>query len=225
MALRNVSLPNGLTQLCLIKGTPRSLDQISRLELVRHDVKYCSSEIFLDEKARVILKAPPIKSFLKNNFMKLVGWTPSDKEVRGNRILKQLGIETSGVLARAIPLNPFNPYRSLLYSQFINDSMPFSEFLKRYPEAPQRQELLDKVASQLSLMFRHGVSFRDFYFGNILYSEGQLIWIDTEVQKYRLRKQKPRARFIEKKEFMCDRFLRSGGHIEEWERFWKISLE
>ena len=224
MAFRKISLPNGLSQWCFVKGASSALDRICNLRLVKHDVRFCSSEIFIDEKMDIFLKAPPIKSFFKNNLMKLINWTPADKETRGSLVLRKLGIETSEVLARAIPLNPFSPHRSLLYCKYIKASITFDEFLKQYPKSPQRQELLDTVAAQMSTMFCHGVSFRDFYFGNILYSEGRLIWIDTEIQKYWIRTQKPSKRFIKKKKFMCDRFLRNGGRVEEWDRFWRIAL-
>lgn len=226
LKLKKITLPNGRAQWCLLKGPVSAFMLIDDCRLVAHQVKSCSSDIFVDHAASVFLKAPPIKSFLKDNLVKIFCWTPADREFRGSRILGKLGLQTSSVLVRAIPLNPFSPYRSLLYSKYIPDALSLRDFLNDYPDSPERQPIMDEVATQLSLMFRNGVSFRDFYFGNLLYSpEGELFWIDAEVQKYWLRKGKPRRRFLAKKDYMHARFLRTGGTPEEWRKFLNVLLD
>lgn len=214
-----------MAQWCLLKGSTDDLELIRMARLVSYNPKPCSSEIFVDQDKKVFLKAPPIKALLKDNLVKLIGWTSADREYRGSCILRRLGLNTSKILARAIPLNPFNAYRSFLYCDFLADAMPLDEFLRLHPDAPQRRGLLDAVAAQMAIMHFHGISFRDFYFGNILYSgtEG-LFWIDTEVQRYRIRLKKPRKKFLEKITFMHDRFLRAGGKTSEWERFFEIVM-
>lgn len=189
-----------------------------------YDVKTCSSDLFVDQDKQIILKAPPVKSYFKANLVKLFCWTPADNEARGSSMLNSLGLKTSQILARAIPLNPLSKYRSLLYSQYITGAVNLKDFLRNNPDSPERQELLDQVAKQMNLMLRKGVSFRDFYFGNLLYVDGELSWIDTEIQYYMLRRDKPMKRFMDKSEYMYSRFLFNGGKLEEWDRFSSVIL-
>ncbi len=222
--LKKIHLPNGISQWCLLRGEAHNLLRINSANLEPYVVKTCSSDLFVDHDNLIILKAPPVKSFFKTNLVKLCGWTPADKEARGSGLLNKFGFKTSQILGIAIPINPFNSYRSLLFLHYIQDAVNLKEFLLDNPDAPGRLELLDKVAMQTNKMIRKGVSFRDFYFGNLLYKNDELIWIDTEVQYYCWRRSKPMESFLNKKDSMRARFLRTGGKDEEWERFFRIIL-
>ncbi|PLX75713.1 MAG: hypothetical protein C0614_10725 [Desulfuromonas sp.] len=140
-------------------------------------------------------------------------------------MLRSLGLKTSIPLAKATPLNPFNPYRSLLYCRYIERATPLNQFLIENPVFPERSALLEAVARQVSKMIRSGVVFRDFYFGNILYAEtGELFWVDTEIKRYPFRKARARKRFLQREKFLYERFLRHGGKHEEWGSFQRIML-
>lgn len=222
ITLSKIRLPNGTTQWCVLRGGASDLKRIRFSNFEEHAVEASSSDTFLDSAQGLFLKAPKLRRRWLDNLAKLFLQTPACKETRGNRALRKLGLCTPDILARAIPLNPFGHYRSLLYCSYIASAVPLNEYMRQNSQSGIRAELLKQVGQQMSIMLEAGIFFRDFYFGNILLTSSlALVWIDTEIRQYPIRKNKARRHLQKRKQFMSERFLRDGGKEAEWPAFFE----
>lgn len=226
IGIRKLQLGKHRSVWCFVQMDTAFSNRLRHLQLQKLHAEDCTSDLYADIGQALLLKAPPVRNLLVDNLAKLVGLSPAWKEAAGNRLLSDLGIKTARVKAKISPLNPFNPYRSMLISDFIQHARPLNQYFRNLESSSERQRIIQRVATELRSMHRAGIYFRDFYFGNILITDDQeLYWIDTEVKFYARHPERAQQRFLRKLSFQSQRFQRDGGTDDEWQLFMSIIRE
>ncbi|MCY0967066.1 hypothetical protein [Parathalassolituus penaei] len=161
-----------------------------------------------DSNGRQVLKLVKARSW--HEYIKLL-WAHNRlfKEVRGNRLLKQLGIPVVRITEVGVRLLPARGRRYLGY--YLMEDLQEQGYregreILRDPQTSllQRQQLIDGVIQHLQIMKEQRVVFSDCHFGNVFMNrDGQLRWIDTGVTRYGFGR---RHRFTSKFNFSIRRF-------------------
>lgn len=131
------------------------------------------------------------------------------KEVKGNRLLKELGIPVVRITEMGVRLLPARGRRYLGY--YLMDDLVAQGYRegREWLQDPQtsqelRQRLIQGVIESLRIMREHQVVFSDCHFGNVfMRPDGQLCWIDTGVTRYGFGR---RSRFAAKFNYSIRRF-------------------
>lgn len=146
------------------------------------------------------------------------GHSRVNKEVNGNRLLRELGVETPVIYTYGVGLIPSRPYRYVGYVVMDNllekGARDASHLLywNNNLDEDIRHVVYENIISDLKRMRENYLVFSDLTLGNVMvYTDGSVAWIDTGVTLYKGRK---RTRiFKEKFNYSVRRFIDIHQHV------------
>lgn len=112
------------------------------------------------------------------------------KEIKGNLLLRRIGLQVPEIYETGIGLIPASHYDYLGFYIMENlEKRGFETILDHFrnPDLPQarRQDLFESIVSGLEKMREHLVLFNDLHLRNIMATpDGEMAWIDTGVTHF-----------------------------------------
>lgn len=112
------------------------------------------------------------------------------KEIKGNRLLRHIGLQVPEIYETGIGLIPASQYGYLGFYIMENLEKRDFETVLDYFEDPDlsltyRQQLFESIISDLEKMQKHLVLFNDLHLRNIMATPtGEMAWIDTGVTHF-----------------------------------------
>lgn len=148
-----------------------------------------ASTVFVTRKDQHVLKL--IRPRRWHEYFKLLwGHSRYQKEIKGNRLLRNIGLNTPEIYETAIGLMPSSRYQYLGY--YVMENLNKRDFVTLFsyletlsPDNSERQTLFDIVIDGLTRMKAESIVFTDFHLNNVMVNQkGEFIWIDTGVTHY-----------------------------------------
>lgn len=123
-----------------------------------------------------------------------------DKEIRGNKLLKEIGLNVPSIFEYGRSYNVFQKHLGYYVMSDMTQAgySDLSDFLVNNESKPKLlKKIWGNIISDLEKMYRKRVVYSDLHFGNIMVNElGDIVWIDTGVTQYtRIRKEKLNEKF------------------------------
>lgn len=167
-----------------------------------------STIALLDDQSKVLKLIKPRRW---HEYIKLLtARSRLSKEVRGNFILRSLGIGVPKIYEYGLGLFPTRQYKYIGYYVMENLNMSSYEDVSSLIWGDKlsdqvRYQLFENVFNDILIMRDNRIVFSDITYGNIFSDkEGKIIWIDTGVTTYSRFNNK---KFKEKYNFSLNRFL------------------
>ena len=184
-----------------------------------HSIHFRNEDIIKDNNPSLISYIDGGKNILKcikprstTEIVKLLwGHSRLSKEIKGNKLLKKIGIRTPQILDVSYGFLPSSEYRFLGY--YIMENLEHSAYSNAFTLVKSGEISGDKLKSLLNAfrkdiikMREHRIVFNDLKLNNIFSNNNaEVIWIDTGVSYYNFLKTK---RFEKKFNHSIDRLLR-----------------
>ena len=147
------------------------------------------STVLVTEQDQHILKLIRPRKW-QEYFKLLWGHSRYQKEIKGNYMLRKIGLQVPEIYETAIGIIPTARYRYLGYYVMENLSKRgFSTLLSQFKNpdlsVDERQQLFEKMLAGLKRMKLHRIVFTDFHLENVMVNQsGELAWIDTGITHY-----------------------------------------
>ena len=200
--------------------------KINALDVIKDNAPSLVCKINQGEYILKCVKPRRIHEFSKM----LWGRSRLSKEIKGNFVLKKLGLRTPEIIDIGYGFIPTLGYKYLGY--YIMDNIENTGFLNadhlikgNYLSKENRQIFIHNVFNDLKVMMEHGVIFSDLKLKNIHSDlEGNTNWIDTGITRYSIYNKK---KFAKKFNGTLQRFLRISSdylYEEEKELFLQLTI-
>ena len=198
------------------------LNQIFIDSSISHFVKVIDipqENVIVDQKASIVAVESTSKHIVKavksrtwHEYIKyLWGRSRDFKEVKGNKILSEMGLRVPKLISRGYGIVP--GVKSNILGFYVMENMNSSGFRTVYDEfrsgqltQSDRLRIIGDIVSGMRAMQLHRILYTDFHMENVMVNDdGQLVWMDTGVTTYtRFQKRK----FLKKNNQAIHRFIR-----------------
>lgn len=156
------------------------------------------------DRESLVSKLSRVKTAPRDNLRRYFA-AQAQREIAANRIMQWLGIATAQLLGFGIPVAPWARAESLLFMRELPAHETLRVVLRRTTDEASRAVLLDRVATDIAMLYCNGYHHKDCHLENVLrvrsggetsnrvIAGGELVWIDNDL-RYSVRPARARRR-------------------------------
>ncbi|WP_108650211.1 hypothetical protein [Dongshaea marina] len=210
---------DGKPRVCIVKSDiylPRYIE-IKESELIKTGSSkfyiYDGKFLFKVRENKYKIKRNPIGWFFRTLIRdRILIQTDSRKEYKGNKRIERVGIKTVRNYGWGVFINPFDRYLSLCFMSYHPEMVELQEFLNDKNKSKEnKNHVIENLLDEINYLAGRGYYLKDFHFGNFLYGDNDLLWIDTHI--------KPLSKFKNKK---GDQFTSSIDKRKVGDQYWDM---